>query len=137
MSGREFLTFGCRLNAFETQVMADHAERAGLGGGSRGDGFTRLNVDLIRGDAYRDESVVDGVRYAYMVGAVDESGTETLAGPVEILADLGVKGLALSPPSPNPRRETDVSPPDRRMPHLRRTAPSRAAPNPSSPSAGC
>ena len=30
MSRPTFLTFGCRLNAFETQVMTDHAERAGL-----------------------------------------------------------------------------------------------------------
>ncbi|MDH3581411.1 MAG: radical SAM protein, partial [Hyphomicrobiales bacterium] len=30
MSRSNFLTFGCRLNAFETQVMSDHAERAGL-----------------------------------------------------------------------------------------------------------
>jgi threonylcarbamoyladenosine tRNA methylthiotransferase MtaB len=30
MSKPEFITFGCRLNAYETQVMADHAQRAGL-----------------------------------------------------------------------------------------------------------
>lgn len=31
MSGPEILTFGCRLNAFESEVMRDHAQKAQLG----------------------------------------------------------------------------------------------------------
>ena len=31
MSAIEILTFGCRLNAFESEVMRKHADNAGLG----------------------------------------------------------------------------------------------------------
>ena len=31
MAGPEFVTFGCRLNTYETEVMRNHAEKAGLG----------------------------------------------------------------------------------------------------------
>ncbi len=30
MSGPEFVTFGCRLNTYETEVMRSHAEKAGM-----------------------------------------------------------------------------------------------------------
>ncbi len=50
MSGRDFLTFGCRLNAFETQVMSDHAERAGL------DEAIIVNTCAVTGEAVRQAS---------------------------------------------------------------------------------
>ncbi len=31
MAGPEFVTFGCRLNTYESEVMRNHAEKAGLG----------------------------------------------------------------------------------------------------------
>jgi outer membrane protein assembly factor BamB len=88
----------------EFSVTRALAERAGLGEGSRGEGFARLNSDLVQGSCYRDESAVGGARYAYMVGGVDGAGRETIVGPVEILADFRAMGLALSAPSPNPSR---------------------------------
>ena len=30
MAGPEFVTFGCRLNTYETEVMRNHAEKAGV-----------------------------------------------------------------------------------------------------------
>ena len=53
-------------------------------------------------EGFIDAGVVDGVCYAYMVGAVSPDGEETLTGPVEILADLGTGSLWLAPPAPNP-----------------------------------
>ena len=71
---------------------------------SRG-GLIRLNDDLVAGHEYLDRTVVDGARYAYVVGAVFESGEETLAGPVEIRADLGVGAVWLAAGAPNPSRD--------------------------------
>jgi outer membrane protein assembly factor BamB len=71
--------------------------------GTRG-GLTRLNEDLIRDHEFIDRSVVDGGRYAYVVGAVSLNGDEVLAGPVEIVADLRAGGLRLARPAPNPVR---------------------------------
>jgi outer membrane protein assembly factor BamB len=79
-------------------------ERAGLGERGRDDDFVQLNTELLESGSYRDATVVDGVRYAYMITAVHEDGTEELAGPVEILVNLGARGMTLSPPSPNPFR---------------------------------
>ena len=31
MSGPEIITFGCRLNSFESEIMRDHAQAAGVG----------------------------------------------------------------------------------------------------------
>lgn len=77
-------------------------ERAGLGAGSRGEGFVKLNGELVQGRSFADASAVNGVLYSYMVGAVSDDGSEVLAGPVDVLADFGAGGLWLAPPTPNP-----------------------------------
>lgn len=71
--------------------------------GSR-DGLVRLNDGLIEGREFLDRAVIDGARYAYLVGAVSENGDEALAGPVEVLARFGSGVLHLAAPSPNPFR---------------------------------
>ena len=81
------------------------AARAGL---DQRDGFVRLNQALLGEPEYTDSSVVDGRRYAYMVGAVANDGEETLAGPVEILADLRADATWLAPLSPNPLTTTSA-----------------------------
>lgn len=78
------------------------AVRAGLG--SRG-GFERLNGEPLVGSEYLDESVTDGIRYAYMVGAVTAGGDESLAGPFEIVAKLTGGAVWLAPVAPNPVRD--------------------------------
>jgi outer membrane protein assembly factor BamB len=82
------------------------AERAGLGvaGEERGSGFVRLNGELVQGCSYSDASAVDGTRYSYMIGAVNEDGSEVLTGPVEVLADFRVNTLWLAHAAPNPFR---------------------------------
>ncbi len=77
------------------------ARRAGIGSRS---GFAKLNDGLLSNNEFVDTSVVDGMRYAYMVGAVAADGEETLAGPVEIFADLRAAAMWLAPPRPNPCR---------------------------------
>ncbi len=86
-----------RLDTYDS-VPEALAARAGIG--SR-DAFAKLNAELLDGSEYVDESVVDGTRYAYMIGAVTDEG-EMYAGPVEILADLRTAALWLAPPRPNP-----------------------------------
>jgi outer membrane protein assembly factor BamB len=73
------------------------------GEGAR-DALVRLNDDLIHEQEFLDVGVVDGARYAYLVGAVSLTGEEVLAGPVEILVDLKATGLWLGRPVPNPLR---------------------------------
>lgn len=81
------------------------AARAGLG---QRDGFVRLNAQLLTEPAYVDRSVVDGRRYAYMVAGVCPDGGETLAGPVEIVADLRARTAWLAAGAPNPLRTASV-----------------------------
>jgi len=77
------------------------AARAGEG---QRDGMVRLNGALLTEPVYVDRTVADGRRYAYVVAGVAADGEETLAGPVEITADLRVPGLWLSQAAPNPIR---------------------------------
>jgi hypothetical protein len=76
------------------------AARAGEGG--RG-GLVRLNDGIIEGHEYLDRDVVDGGRYAYVVGAVSADGEEVLAGPVQVSVERVVAALQLGA-SPNPLR---------------------------------
>jgi len=89
-------------------VAAALAERAGLGEGGRSDGFVRLNDALVTDRRFTDDTVADGVFYAYMVAAVHADGSESLAGPVEIRAQVNAGDLFLSAPSPNPFRADSV-----------------------------
>lgn len=89
----------------EVTVQEALAARAGLG---QRDGFVRLNARLLTGPAYIDRSVVDGRRYAYMVAGVSPGGEETLAGPVEIVADLRAQTAWLAPAAPNPLTTASV-----------------------------
>jgi outer membrane protein assembly factor BamB len=92
---------------FRSALMEDGIERipeilaARAGGDERG-GFSRLNGVLVTELTYRDMMVVNGTRYAYLIGAVHADGSETLAGPMEILVDFVVPKLLLSPTMPNP-----------------------------------
>ena len=47
MSGTEIITFGCRLNAYESQIMRDNARRAGL------DGAVIVNTCAVTAEAER------------------------------------------------------------------------------------
>jgi len=76
---------------------------ARAGEGAR-EGLVRLNDEIIEAGEYLDRAVVDGARYAYVVGAVYDGGEEVLAGPVEILADLRTASVWLAPAAPNPLR---------------------------------
>lgn len=73
------------------------------GEGAR-EGLVRLNEEIIEAREYLDRTVVDGARYAYVVGAVSGSGEEVLAGPVEVVADLRTAAVWLARPAPNPVR---------------------------------
>jgi outer membrane protein assembly factor BamB len=76
------------------------AARAGEG---ERDGLVRLNNGMIGEHEYLDRDVVEGGRYAYLVGAVSADGEEVLAGPVEVSVDRTVAALHLAA-APNPLR---------------------------------
>ena len=96
-------------DAFRAVAAEDGVDSAGdllalrAAEGSR-EGLIRLNDELIVGHEYLDRTVVDGARYAYVVGAVSAGGDEVLAGPVQIVADLGRGPVWLAPGAPNPSR---------------------------------
>ncbi len=70
--------------------------------GDTPDGFEKLNDTLLLEAEYRDRQVQPGARYAYIVAGVRADGDLVFAGPVEIVADVGVVALQLAAPSPNP-----------------------------------
>jgi outer membrane protein assembly factor BamB len=105
-----------RMDAFESVPPGELRARAALegadsvagllaaraGAGER-DGLVRLNDEIIGECEYLDRGVVDGGRYAYLVGAVSADGEEVLAGPVQVSVERVVAALQLGA-SPNPLR---------------------------------
>ena len=78
MSGPEIITFGCRLNAYESEVMRDHAQAGGL------DDAIVFNTCAVTAEATRQVEVGRGLIGIDLDGkSVTRGGSIMIAKSVE------------------------------------------------------